>query len=263
MCGQVGLIFGVKRRRLADYQDLTEAFTTLLALHERRGPHATGAAWLRHDGEHRIVKGPAPASRFIRETVFQSLTGEVGHGTTWLAGHTRWVTRGAPANNRNNHPLRCGGVIGTHNGTLVNADALAARLGLARQTEVDSEVLVRLVNDACGADGVHLPRLKRHLAHCRGQMSAILASKAQPFQVLLIHGDKPLCLRHHPGRRVMAYASAGLLLEAMFSQSGGWVSVDLPPMHLMCVDVRDLSGAVPMPFHFQAMRRLPALRAAP
>jgi hypothetical protein len=39
---------------------------------------------------------------------------------------------GNKLNNRNNHPIRAGIVIGTHNGTIYNTDHLFRRLGLPR-----------------------------------------------------------------------------------------------------------------------------------
>ncbi len=66
---------------------------------------------------------------------------EVDNHTTILMGHTRWRTRGSEANSRNNHPIRAGIIIGTHNGTIYNADYLFRRLGLPRYAEVDSELL--------------------------------------------------------------------------------------------------------------------------
>ena len=46
-------------------------------------------------------------------------------------------TRGDERVNRNNHPIRAGDVIGTHNGTIYNADYLFRRFKLRRFAEVD------------------------------------------------------------------------------------------------------------------------------
>ena len=47
MCGQVGIIFGKKRRRIAEREYLNEVFIRMLLCSEERGPHASGMAWLR------------------------------------------------------------------------------------------------------------------------------------------------------------------------------------------------------------------------
>jgi amidophosphoribosyltransferase len=137
MCGQVGILFGRKRRGAAEQDYLCTVFLRLLVAAEVRGPHASGLVWLKTDGTHRIVKQPLPASELVYREDFQDALCEVDNQTTVLMGHTRWRTRGDERNNANNHPLRAGRIIGTHNGTLYNADVLFKRLrlpGLPRST---------------------------------------------------------------------------------------------------------------------------------
>jgi glucosamine 6-phosphate synthetase-like amidotransferase/phosphosugar isomerase protein len=127
MCGQVGIVFGRKRRGSAEQDYLCEVFLRLLLHSEARGPHASGLAWLKTDGTHRIVKQPLPARELIYEEAFLDALAEVDVQTTVLMGHTRWRTRGDEANNANNHPIRAGRVIGTHNGTLYLHSARLAK----------------------------------------------------------------------------------------------------------------------------------------
>lgn len=49
--------------------------------------------------------------------------------------------------------------------------------------------------------------LKKALALCRGQMSAVLASRLDPGTITVLKGNKPLCLRIHYQHRVVLYAS--------------------------------------------------------
>jgi len=51
MCGQVGVILGIKRRRRDEIDYITWAFTRMLEMSEERGPHATGMAWVNRDGD--------------------------------------------------------------------------------------------------------------------------------------------------------------------------------------------------------------------
>nr|WP_245590252.1 gamma-glutamylcyclotransferase [Desulfobulbus elongatus] len=118
MCGQVGIVFGRKRRRPEERDYLREVFIRMLLHSEERGPHASGLAWLKTDGSHRIFKRPMRAHELVYEKPFQELLGQVDNETTILMGHTRWRTRGNEFNNRNNHPIRAGIDIGTHNGTI-------------------------------------------------------------------------------------------------------------------------------------------------
>jgi len=54
MCGQVGIIFGKKRRRITEREYLNEVFIRMLLCSEERGPHTSGMAWLRTDSDLRL-----------------------------------------------------------------------------------------------------------------------------------------------------------------------------------------------------------------
>lgn len=233
MCGQVGLILGRKRRTKADLADLRILFELLLLHSEVRGPHATGVAWLKVNGDYRLVKEPQPARDLVERRAFRQLLAEVDSQTTVLMGHTRWSTRGDPANNRNNHPLRAGVVIGTHNGTIYNADHLFRRFRLPRHAEVDSEVLFRLADHHTPEDAIDPVGLVRGLKLFRGQISAVMASTLDPTTILVLKGNKPLTLCLHRQRRVVAYASEARFLDAALGDEAGWCDLDVPEMTLL------------------------------
>jgi len=177
MCGLAGVIFGKKRRRAEERDYLAWLFTRLLVLSESRGPHATGVAWLNRDGEHRLFKRPVPAGQFVTDKAFQEVLAGMDNRATLLVGHTRWRTRGDERINRNNHPIRAGDVIGTHNGTIYNADHPFRRLRLRHFAEVNSESLsvfpsgsnFRLADRAFRDETPDLEHFKRDLALCRGR----------------------------------------------------------------------------------------------
>jgi amidophosphoribosyltransferase len=249
MCGQVGVIFGTKDRSQEERQYLKWVFAFLLLLSERRGPRATGVAYLKRSGEHGICKRPLPASEYVKDKAFVRLLAKVDNGTTWLAGHTRWPTQGSHLYNRNNQPILVGGrLIGTHNGDLKNVDALFEQLGLPRFAEVDSEIIFRMADDALRDGRVDLDVFKEHLALCRGLMSAVLASKLDPERVVAIKGNKPLELRYHPGYRAMVYASDPAYLDAVLPLATGWQEIRTKPMSIMVFDCDDLQRFSSEPF---------------
>ena len=69
---------------------------------------------------------------------------KIDNRTTLLLGHTRRCTRGDEKINENNRSIRAGNILGTHNGTIYNANTLFRRFELHRFAEVDSELLFRL-----------------------------------------------------------------------------------------------------------------------
>ena len=256
MCGQIGLILGRKRRRVEEREYLKDVFTRLLLLSEPRGPHATGLAWVSRDGEHRIFKAPLPAREFIGEPAYQETLDGVDNAATILMGHTRWPTRGDVSNNLNNHPLRCLDCIGTANGTVVNADALFRRFRLRRHAEVDSEIIFRLASRLTDEDGrIDLDRLIAKLARFRGQMSAVMVSRLDPGTVIILKGDKPLFLWHHPKRRVVAYASDEEYLFEALEDDPDWRPLDIPAMTLLMFDHEALAKPLARSFHFTVQRR--------
>src|SRR3546814_127002 len=60
--------------------------------------------------------------------------------------HTRFWTQGPPTDNYNNHPIRSGGYVGVHNGTVWNDDYLFSLVDTApRRGKVDSEAIFALL----------------------------------------------------------------------------------------------------------------------
>lgn len=250
MCGQVGVIFGTKRRRQCEVDHLVDVFVKALALSEKRGPHATGVAWVKRDGQHSVYKQPVPASIFLRDVVLHSVLSNADPNTTILMGHTRWKTRGDQRNNANNHPICAGNVIGTHNGHIANADYLFSHLGLPRFAEVDSEVIFRIA-DSTLEDGIlQAVPLSRGLSHCQGQMSAVMVSLLDPEATVIVKGDKPLEFRYHRRYRALIYASEGQFLDAAIYGERGWVPVQIPPMSLLVFHNRFLMDFLEVPLEF-------------
>ena len=56
-------------------------------------------------------------------------------------GHTRYATLGSPSINSNNHPIRTGNTIGTHNGSIYNHKELFQKYNMTRFAQVDSEAI--------------------------------------------------------------------------------------------------------------------------
>lgn len=255
MCGLSGVIFGKKRRKPEELDHLTWLFTRLLVLSEQRGPHATGAAWLDLEGNHRIFKRPVIAEQFIMDKAYHELLTGVSNSTTLLLGHNRWRTRGDVNNNLNNQPKRTNHIIATHAGTVYNADYLFKRFKIKRHAEVDSEIIFRLADRAFRNGQLDLDKFKRWVAHCRGQLTTIMASRKLPGTVLVLKGNKPLELRYSKRHRAVLYASDPAFLDAALAGEKGWREIPLPPMSLLVFRHDDLSGYSSEVFTFQTQAR--------
>lgn len=240
MCGQVGIIFGTKRRQQEEIDHLTSIFTDLLVLSEKRGRHATGVATLNRFGRHNLYKQPVPAHEFVRHCAYRKILRGVNNRITFLMGHTRWQTRGDASNNLNNHPIKTKYTIGTHNGTITNADYLFGHFGLPREAEVDSEVIFRIADSVLHQSRYDIPRLIERLSLCRGEMSVVMASKTDPETIVIIKGDKPLEFQYHPGYRSILYASESAFLKAALAGNTGWRTLRISPMSIATFHCEDL-----------------------
>lgn len=110
-------------------------------------------------------------------------------------GHTRWATHGA-VSEPNAHPHRdCGGAIAVvHNGIIDNADELRARLqsgGHRFSSEVDSEVIAHLVEEAYASCGSLVEAVRRAVHQLRGTW-ALAVTSANSAEVVLACYRSPL-----------------------------------------------------------------------
>ena len=89
------------------------------------------------------AKSDMPAHEFV-----ESLDDLMPRYTRTCILHTRWATKGDPADNGNNHPIIVGNTVGIHNGVITNDDELFESHGWERQAEVDSEAIFQLIEHA-------------------------------------------------------------------------------------------------------------------
>jgi glucosamine--fructose-6-phosphate aminotransferase (isomerizing) len=195
MCGIAGF-------SLAPGHDLdtTAIARTLLAGIAERGRDATGWA------------SRSPGGPILVEKASQRLA-ELIHGirlapaATEAILHVREYTKGIPALNDNNHPVRWGRVVGVHNGHLDNDDELFERHAVPRSTPditVDSEAIMMLT-DVLGTVG-------RALAEVRGSAAVAILRDDRPGELVLARRTRrPIVTARAPG--VLLFASTREPLE--------------------------------------------------
>ncbi len=152
MCGIFGIV--AKASSLSQ-RELTKISSDLFRLSESRGKESSGLAVLTTEAIA-IYKQPASASVLIKSSEYHSLLrrfdgdGANGSGAAQvpitLMGHARLVTNGGQENHDNNQPVVKDGIVGIHNGILVNDAALWQEFPtLQRRSQVDTEVLLSLI----------------------------------------------------------------------------------------------------------------------
>ena len=152
MCGIFGVIAGTECRASSDV--LTRIVDGLLKGSESRGKESSGIAIL-SGGSIGVYKRPIPASRLVRDPAFRKLLDKSfshvsGSGrqteALGLIGHARLVTNGGAESNDNNQPILADGIVGVHNGIVVNDEDIWRRFpALQRRCTVDTEAILALM----------------------------------------------------------------------------------------------------------------------
>jgi len=141
MCGIFGVITTEKGFNHGKIKKITQ---NLLKVSESRGKESSGVAVLSKE-EIYVLKLAMPAHDLTSSKEFEKL-----FSTDIIAaiGHARLVTNGSLEDNRNNQPVIKDGIVGIHNGIVVNVDNLwKAHHDLKRLYEVDTEVILSLVRN--------------------------------------------------------------------------------------------------------------------
>jgi len=256
MCGLAGIVTSPTRRSGADLGYIQGLFTELLVNSEHRGPHATGVAVMDRYGGYCVAKEPMMASEFVESARYRRLLNSIDGDTAMLMGHTRYPTRGSHLYNGNNHPLtssepivgvhgkpvnsRAAYAVISHNGHIANSNLLFDATSLRRDAQVDSEILLRFVERNVCSKGIDVQGLTDDLLRCRGKLSMVVVSTNRPDQVLLIKGNMPLEIWHHPERRLLAYASEVQILELSVGDDNGWRALKIPPWRIVVVNTKRL-----------------------
>ena len=199
----------------------------------------------------------APRFRHFQQHWYHEVLDGIDNRTTLLLGCTRWRIRGDEQVNNNNHRIWAGDILGTHNGTIYNANYLFQRFKLRRFAEVNSELLFRLAGRAARNGPIDIELFKARLKLCRGQMAALLPSRLDPDTILVPKGNKPLEMRFYKRHRAILYASYPAYLDAVLDEESGWRELAIPPMSLMVFRHRDHADFSMEPFEFvsQAKRQ--------
>ena len=180
--------------------DRTLAAQALLAGIAERGGDAVGVAYRCGDAPVRVRKQRTGASALLDDLALPA-------GVQQVLLHVRDYTKGHPAIEANNHPIRHGAVVGIHNGIIENDDELLEHHRIVRaepEMTVDSEAIFALVNARPGDLSV--------LEELHGAMAAAWLDEREPAALVLARGvGRPLWLGR--GRHELFFASTRVTLE--------------------------------------------------
>jgi len=191
MCGIVGYIGS---------RDVSATLMAGLRLLEYRGYDSAGIAVAAGDGAITMRK------RAGRLANLEGVLSELPSGSIAGIAHTRWATHGAPTDlNAHPHMDEHGDIAIIHNGIIENYAELQRELeakGHTLTTEVDTEVIAHLIEDAYAGDirvavAAVLPRL-------RGQWALVVMHHSEPGRIIATRREAPLVVGLGEGEQFLA-----------------------------------------------------------
>jgi glutamine phosphoribosylpyrophosphate amidotransferase len=202
MCGIAG--YSLSRTSSVDR---TRAAQALLAAIAERGADAVGYAHRSPEGPIVVHKQRSGASAVLERI-------QIPADARQVLLHVRDYTKGHPRIAANNHPVRHGAVVGVHNGTILNDDALMTRYGFARAEPgmtVDSEVIFAVAEATSSS--------ARGFDDFQGSMAAAWLDERQGRLLYLARGTgRPLWIG--TTRRELFFASTERALEIAEQYTG-------------------------------------------
>jgi asparagine synthetase B (glutamine-hydrolysing) len=172
MCGIFGVIIGNKS--LLTKEEIKIAVRHLFLLSESRGKEASGIAALCQEIE--VMKSAEAASKLVADPVFKIILNKaLDDHPVYIMGHSRLVTNGGHQKHENNQPAVAGDLVAIHNGIVTNVDELWLKYPhLERQTELDTEVILRLMRENISKEYDPVTSLQRVYAEIEGVASMAL-----------------------------------------------------------------------------------------
>ena len=219
MCGIFGI---VAERNALPGAIVKETTNDLFKLSESRGRESAGMAAI-SDNTISVYKRPVPASTMIKSHEYQSLLAQILSDSPQraivLMGHSRLVTNGSQENHENNQPVIKDGIVGIHNGIIVNDEALWQEFpALQRQYQVDTEVILSLIRHFYGQTGSLIEAVRSAFQQMRG--TASIATLFTDLDVILFvtnNGSLYTCASTKEDAYV--FASERYILEQLTKRS--------------------------------------------
>lgn len=159
MCGIFGVV--VKEGSAHDPAFVKTALKKIAGISIARGKDSSGIVFKNdRDKKFSMLKGDIPVSRLLKTPEYAEYLDKAlalyQQGQAFQAiGHARLVTNGSQLKEVNNQPVIKDGLIGIHNGIIVNHKELwEANPGLKQEYDIDTEVLLSLIKKYAAAAAV-------------------------------------------------------------------------------------------------------------
>jgi len=224
MCG----IFGIIAKKGSPYSPkLLEAVVRKVALlSQSRGKDSSGFC-IRNEESRKfyVLKGDIPISDLLRKKAFgthitnsMSFTKGKLNNCFCTIGHARLVTNGTQLNPENNQPVIKDGIIGIHNGIIVNNSELWDRHSqLKRKYEIDTEVMLSLARMHIDQGQLTSKALIEAIKSIFGTVATVLLFDDRNEFIMATNNGALYILNNN--RDILCFASERYILEKLIESN--------------------------------------------
>ncbi|MBN2010062.1 hypothetical protein JW960_12025 [candidate division KSB1 bacterium] len=248
MCG----IFGVVCKS-EQTNNLPKSLQFLARLSESRGKEAGGFMFALNNSIH-VFKRPQPVTVLLKSseyrTYYQSTIQQkiLASNTPVVAiGHSRLVTNGAQTVHANNQPVATEGVVGVHNGIIVNDQKLWKQFGWQHpDNALDSEIIFRLSRYFLTKSGSLPDAIACTFQTIKGSASIAMLIDDQNYLTLATNNGSVYTCRND-AHNFLAFASERYIVDKLIEQpflnghSPGCIISQLVPGTACLVNLMDLT----------------------
>lgn len=151
MCGIFGIIAKESNYKT---EKLMSIFEDLAKLSQVRGKDSSGfACRFESDQEIKVLKGPVSIEELLKTNEYKDLKTKIftkenknTENIFSVLGHSRLVTNGTQLEECNNQPVIKDGIVGVHNGIIVNDDDMWKKHNeIKREFGIDTEIIFALI----------------------------------------------------------------------------------------------------------------------
>jgi glutamine---fructose-6-phosphate transaminase (isomerizing) len=218
MCG----IFGIFIKSGSGYKKefIDRSLKTIALLSQSRGKDSSGLSYIDFKKKQiDVFKGAICISDLLTSkeiSVYElesNLSSQVHKGLPYaVLGHARLVTNGSQLHNINNQPVIKDGIIGIHNGIIVNSEKLwAENSDLRRDFEIDTEILFSLIRKSINSEVPIVSSISGSVEKTIGTVSTVMVFEDTNEAVLTTNNGSLYILENN--RDFLVFASEDYFLR--------------------------------------------------
>lgn len=193
----------------------------LMILSETRGKDASGIAVMQKGMLNVLRKAKSSHELLVDEQFISYIQKNILSSeskTVFVTGHSRLVTNGTQYNPKNNQPVAKKNIALVHNGIIVNEEKLWNSMPDAhRDYEVDSEVIVELLNDRIAKSESVEAAADKVFGEIRG-MASVISLVQSGHNMIVASNNGSLYGCKSKDENLQIFASEGLMLKKLIKR---------------------------------------------